>query len=123
MHGELNQLIPSFVKRAQLNEYLAGTSAAAKSLAATVHVNGPPRATKEPVMLIDYDAQAEEKIIAAILYAHARHPLEQLRQIAAAMSGDERRQDSRRTFRQTAPPARQAQPGFRERLLHLRHPR
>ena len=35
MHGELNQLIPSFVKRAQLNEYLVGTTAAAKALAAT----------------------------------------------------------------------------------------
>ena len=34
MHGELNQLIPSFVKRAQLNEYLVGTTAAAKMLAA-----------------------------------------------------------------------------------------
>ena len=30
MHGELNQLIPSFVKRAQLNEYLVGATAAAK---------------------------------------------------------------------------------------------
>jgi thymidylate synthase ThyX len=91
MHGELNQLIPSFVKRAQLNEYLTGTSAAAKTLAAKA-VNVAPRAAKEPVMLIDYDAQAEEKIIAAILYANARHPLEQLRQIAAAMSADQRRQ-------------------------------
>jgi thymidylate synthase ThyX len=91
MHGELNQLIPSFVKRAQLNEYLTGTSAAAKTLAAKA-VNVAPRAAKEPVMLIDCDAAAEEKIIAAILYAHARHSLEQLRQIAAGMSADQRRQ-------------------------------
>ena len=34
MHGELNQLIPSFVKRAQLNQYLVATTAAAKALAA-----------------------------------------------------------------------------------------
>ena len=33
------------------------------------------------------------------------------------------RQNSRRTFRQTAPPPRQAQPGVRKRLLHLRHSR
>ncbi len=44
MHGELNQLIPSFVKRAQLNEYLAGTTAAAKMLAARA-VDGFDRAT------------------------------------------------------------------------------
>jgi thymidylate synthase ThyX len=91
MHAELNQLIPSFVKRAQLNEYLAGSGAAAKVLAAR-HAPMSPATTGEPVTLIDYDGTAEEKIIAAILYANARHPLEQLRQIAAAMNADQRRQ-------------------------------
>ena len=55
------------------------------------HVNVSPRDAKEPVTLIDYDAQAEEKIIAAILYSHARQPLMQLREIAAKMSVEERR--------------------------------
>jgi thymidylate synthase ThyX len=91
MHGELNQLIPSFVKRAQLDEYLAGTTAAAKALAAKA-VNVSPSNAKEPVTLIDYDAQAEAKTIAAILYSHSRQPLEQLRQIVAAMTADQRRQ-------------------------------
>src|SRR5688572_2827284 len=91
MHGELNQLIPSFVKRAQRNEYLAGTSAAAKALAAR-YASMAPAPTSEPVALIDYDIAAEEKVIAGIVYANARHPLAQLRQIAAAMSADERRQ-------------------------------
>jgi thymidylate synthase ThyX len=91
MHGELNQLIPSFVKRAQLNEYLSGTGAAAKALATRYAANAPAIA-REPVILADYDSDAEEKVIAAIMYANARHPLEQLRQVAAAMSGDERRQ-------------------------------
>src|SRR6185436_1907163 len=90
MHDELNQLIPSFVKRAQLNEYLVGTTAVAKALAAKA-VNVSPRGAKEPVTLIDYDAQAEEKTIAAILYSHARQPLMQLREIAAKMSDEERR--------------------------------
>ena len=90
MHGELNQLIPSFVKRAQLNEYLAGSSAAAKALAARCATTAPAVA-KDPVILTDYDSDAEEKVIAAILYAHARHPLMQLREIAAKMSGEERR--------------------------------
>src|SRR6516164_940702 len=40
MHAELNQLIPSFVKRARLNEYLVGTTTAARALAAkTVNVS------------------------------------------------------------------------------------
>ena len=89
MHAELNQLIPSFVKRAQLNESLVGTTTAARALAARI-VNVSPLDAKEPVTLIDYDAQAEEKIIASILYSHARHPLMQLREIAAKMSVGER---------------------------------
>src|SRR6185503_4472223 len=83
IHGELDQLIPSFVKRAQRNEYLAGTTAAAKALANRALAFAPTM-SNEPVTLIDYDAQAEEKIIAGILYSHARHPLRQLREIAAA---------------------------------------
>ena len=89
IHAELNQLIPSFVKRAQLNEYLVGTTTAARALAAKT-VNVSPLEAKEPVALIDYDAQGEEKIIASILYSHSRHPLMQLREIAAKMSVEER---------------------------------
>ena len=80
MHGELNQLIPSFVKRAQMNDYLVSTSAAAKALAAHMMPTAAA-AENEPVTLIDYDRSAEEKIIAAILYPHVRHPLQQLRQL------------------------------------------
>ena len=90
MNGELSQLIPSFIKRAQSNEYLAGTAAAAKALARNL-TGAPTASSSEPVTLIDYDSQAEEKIIAGILYPHARQPLAQLREIAATMSGTERR--------------------------------
>jgi thymidylate synthase ThyX len=89
MHAELNQLIPSFVKRAHFNEYLSGSANAAKEL--VKEYIGP--ATVNPaqqVSLTDHDEQAEEKIIAAILYAHARHPLKQLRQVAAKMGEEER---------------------------------
>ena len=90
MHSELNQLIPSFVKRAQFNEYLVSTAAAAKALAKNA-VTTSPLKSAEPVTLIDYDTQAEEKIIAAILYSHARQPLAQLRELASKLGADERR--------------------------------
>lgn len=89
IHGELNQLIPSFVKRAQRNGYLVATTAAAKALAAH-GTKLAPAATKEPVTLADYDADAEVKVIAAILYGPARQPLQELRVIAAALSATER---------------------------------
>ena len=90
IHAELNQLIPSFVKRAQFNEYLVATRAAAKTLA-TRYTPDAALATGEPVTLIDYDTAAEEKIIAAILYSQARQPLPSLREVAARMSSDDRR--------------------------------
>ena len=99
IHGELNQLIPSFVKRAQRNEYLVATTAAAKMLAArsTALI---PIGTQEPVTLVDYDTDAEEKVLAAILYGQARQPLEQLRQVAATLSQAERRQILQEYFSQ-----------------------
>src|SRR5205823_6782824 len=90
MHSELNQLIPSFVKRAQFNEYLVSTAAAAKALAKNT-VTTSPLKSAEAVTLIDYDAQGEGKIIAAILYSHARQPLAQLRELASKLGADERR--------------------------------
>ncbi len=90
MHGELNQLIPSFVKRAQVNDYLISTAAVSKSLAHGIQ-EASAGGSGEPVALIDYDRNAEEKIIAAILYPHSRQPLQQLRQIAARMSAEDRR--------------------------------
>ena len=90
MHGELNQLIPSFVKRAQRNDYLIGTAAAAKALARDA-LGITAADSNEPVALIDYERNAEEKVIAAILYPHAPDSLQQLRQIAARMSAAARR--------------------------------
>jgi len=91
IHGELNQLIPSFVKRAQRNDYLAATTVSVKALAA--HATAlAPSAADGPVTLVDYDAEAEVKIIAAILYGQARQPLAHLRQIASALNPIERRQ-------------------------------
>jgi thymidylate synthase ThyX len=89
IHHELAALIPSFVKRAQRNEYLIAVASSARALAARL-APAAPTPMSEPVMLIDYEAQAEEKVIAAILYGHARQPLAHLRQIAATMSHDER---------------------------------
>ena len=96
MHRDLNRLIPSFVKRAERNEYLVKTSTKASQIAdVTAKALGSSTtllATTDTVTLIDYDSQAEEKIVAAILYAYSRQPLEQLRPMAAAMDQETRRQ-------------------------------
>ncbi len=91
IHTSLNQLIPSFVKRARRSDYLADTWAATRALAKQL-VEQTPRAPSQAVTLVDYDADAEEKILAAILYPHLHHPLPQLRSAIAAMPAEQRQQ-------------------------------
>jgi thymidylate synthase ThyX len=90
IHQELNQLIPSFVKRARRSEYLAETFGPTRSLTSSL-VKQPPARAPEPVTLVDYDREAEEKVIAAILYPHSRQPLAELRELAAKLKPEERR--------------------------------
>jgi thymidylate synthase ThyX len=91
IHQELNKLIPSFVKRAQFSPYLAETAAGGRSLATQMLAHIAVQGT-EPVTLVDHDKEAEEKIIAAILYPHSRLPLQQLRNSAARLTVEERAQ-------------------------------
>jgi thymidylate synthase ThyX len=89
MHRELERLIPSFVKRAGPSEYLAAVERSARTLAGEI-VTEAPAATDEPVRLVDWDEGAEEKILAAILYPHARHPLPQIRAMVAKLPPERR---------------------------------
>ena len=70
-----------------------------------------PAATSEPVTLIDYDAEPKKKSSQRFSILHARHPLMQLREIAAKMSVEERGKILEEHFRQTPPPPRQTRPG------------
>jgi thymidylate synthase ThyX len=78
MHGELNALIPSFVKRAGFNRYLTETYQNTQAFAQQ-QTTGLNMAPSEGVTLVDYDPDAEEKVLSAILYPHTRHSLTQLR--------------------------------------------
>ncbi len=90
IHRELNGLIPSFVKRAQPNPYWQQSAAALGRLAGQIE---PATVTPQPfgVTLVDYDPQAEEKVLAALLYPHSHQPLAALRERAARMDRDARR--------------------------------
>jgi len=91
VHESLTHLIPSFVKRARQNKYLQETAQATRSLAAQVTAQLPMTQSR-PVTLVDYDTEAEEKVLAAILYPHTRHSLPQLRQLTATLSPEKRAQ-------------------------------
>ena len=91
IHGALNALIPSFVKRARRNEYLAETAAEMRTLTTQI-LEHTPGESRQSVTLVDYDTEAEEKIIAAILYPHSQHPLSQLRNVASHLTPEQRNQ-------------------------------
>ena len=122
MHGELNQLIPSFVKRAQMNDYLGKHWRGAKTLAAHIDANGFGRCERAgDVDRLRSQCRGEN---------HCRDSLSSCTPSFAAAAANRRsnergaaRQDFGRIFCQTPPPPRQAGPRIRERLLHFRYSR
>ena len=91
MHSALNRLIPSFVKRAQPNTYLVQTAADSRTLAQTL-LDGYAVQSTGPVNLIDYDRDAEYRILAAILYPNVRLPLAQVRSLVEKLPAEQRSQ-------------------------------
>jgi thymidylate synthase ThyX len=89
MHGELNTMIPSFVKRARSNNYIAETYEGTRTLAQKQ--TAELKATQaEAVTMVDYDGEAEEKVLSTILYPHTRHSLLQLRTEIKLWNSDRR---------------------------------
>jgi hypothetical protein len=107
MHTSLNALIPSFVKRAKASPYLSDTYASVRASAAEL-LQSSSVESGQPVQLIDYDEDAEDQILAAILYPHVRQPLQQLRTVVKNLSAEQRAQIfnqyiERRTHRREKP--------------------
>jgi thymidylate synthase ThyX len=91
LKSELDELIPAFVKRARRSDYLSDLREATRAMTRSVLGSALLEPTPaEPVRLLDYDADAEEKVLAALLYPHAEEPLESLRSRVAAMPPAER---------------------------------
>ncbi|HMO56119.1 MAG TPA: FAD-dependent thymidylate synthase [Roseiflexaceae bacterium] len=97
MQHELDQIIPSFVKRARSERgaeyarYLAATRRAGAGVAQ--HMATTSAATSaDGVELIDYDRNGETKVVAAILYPHTDLPLGEILAVVRAMAAEERAQ-------------------------------
>lgn len=95
MQQELDQIIPSFVKRAktergaQYAQYLQTNRAGTELLAQKLLGQLEPALTST-VELVEYDPDAEVKIIAAILYPHTDLTFEQIKEYAIGLSSTER---------------------------------
>ena len=95
MQQELDQVIPSFVKRAKTERgakyanYISTnrhrTELLTQKLLSTTKPTSSPK-----VQLVEYDAQAEVKVVAAILYPHSDLTFEQIQAYAAELETSKR---------------------------------
>ncbi len=97
MLTELRKVIPSFLKRVDLDDrgvawstYLASTRTAVDEIAAGLFPDGGPADDGPPVRLVDWDPDGEVKLVTAILYAASHVSEAVLEQRVRAMTTDER---------------------------------
>src|SRR5688500_3088506 len=96
MLTELRKVIPSFLKRVDLpdrggvwSDYFQETREATAEIAAKLFGDDEPQPVPE-VSLVDFDPDAEDKVLAAMLYPHTSLPEHQLLARVRAMTTDER---------------------------------
>lgn len=96
LQGELAKVIPSFVKRANdkygqsMQEYWKNNRSSTQEKVNSSLANFNNDHGKKEVVLSDYDADGDEKIIAAILYEHSDFPMEQCIIISKNMAVEEK---------------------------------
>jgi len=96
MLSELRKVIPSFLARVdrpdrggEWTAYLAATRSATAAVAQRLLAGLEP-APRAAVTLVDWDREAEDKLLAAVLYPHSDLPEDQLLARARTLSADER---------------------------------
>ncbi|MGH9084269.1 MAG: FAD-dependent thymidylate synthase [Acidimicrobiales bacterium] len=97
MLSELRKVIPSFLKRVDLDDrgvawstYLASTRAAVGEIAERLFATEETAEEAPSVALLDWDPDGEVKLVTAILYSHAHVSEAVLEQRVRAMTTDER---------------------------------
>ncbi len=97
MLGELRKVIPSFVKRVDLpdrggawSDYLADTEASMEDLAEDLLVEATVPDNEAIVDLVDFDPDAEVKVVAAMLYPYSHLPERAIEDQVRAMSVEDR---------------------------------
>lgn len=95
---ELGMVIPAFTKRAgsergrDHSSYLRDRAAAMASMADWIQGALPGESGTPPaVRIVDFDPDAENKIIAGLLYPHLARPLSDLRSLVAGLSAAEKK--------------------------------
>jgi thymidylate synthase ThyX len=97
MLSELRKVIPSFLKRVDLDDrgvawstYLATTRSAMEDIAGSLFPDGDPAEEGAAVQLLDWDPDGEVKLVANMLYSHAHVSEAVLEQRVRSMTTEER---------------------------------
>ena len=95
MHEELKKVIPSFVRRAndeefgKMNQSFIRETNQAMLSSAKKYEEEPEK--EEEVSLLEYDKDAELKVLSSMLYPYSRMPLSQIKKIIGNLSEEEKR--------------------------------
>jgi len=86
--SEVQKMIPTLVKYADQNKYITETN---EEMYETVPQNMPEVSQADVVTLVQYDKDAENRVIASILYKYSKNPYEQIHEKVLSMSEEEKR--------------------------------
>ncbi|RPI09411.1 MAG: FAD-dependent thymidylate synthase [Zetaproteobacteria bacterium] len=89
LKAEAEQVIPTLIKYAAANAYLRETGEAMESLARE-RLAGMAPVEARAVSLVRYPEDAENALVAAILYGYSAHPLTQIDERVRRLSGEEK---------------------------------
>ncbi|MBI2114037.1 MAG: FAD-dependent thymidylate synthase [candidate division NC10 bacterium] len=89
MKGETEKIIPTLLKYADYNAYMAETRQAMEALA-TEQVAGLVPEEAPDVSLVRYPEDVEDQLVAAVLYGYTAHPLRQVQERVRKLSHEEK---------------------------------
>jgi thymidylate synthase ThyX len=89
MKAEAQKIIPTLIKYADYNAYMAETRQSMEDLASEWFAGSLPEEARD-VSLVRYPEDVEDQLVAAILYGYTVHPWRQVQQGVAKLSREEK---------------------------------
>jgi len=91
LKAEAQQVIPTLIKYADRSPYLVETRLALEGLAARHLADRRPEEAPA-VSMVRFAPDAEDQLVAAVLYGYAAHPLAQVQEVVGGLSASEKRE-------------------------------
>lgn len=88
----LNHQIPTFIKRAEKNEYLVRVEKNMRALGRELFEDVEIETTKEVVLLSSRQEDYDNNLLAAMLFPYVQHSTEQVRRVVGALPEEKRRE-------------------------------